>query len=773
MSCKRVAIIYDDTDRPETTGGYCRRALQELTDVEHFLPSEAETIPRQGFDLYLQIDDGLESRIPPELRPCAWWVIDTHLDFAWRLAKARGFDCVFTAQRDGAERMRREGIASAQWLPLACDPGIHSKLKAPKSHDFCFVGNIFPGERETLIKLLQKHFPNHFVGRRYFEEMAQTYSASRLVFNRSIRNDVNMRVFEAVACGSLLLTNDLRDNGQAELFQDGVHLVTYRDPEELLDKARFYLAREGVREKIAAAGHAEAVARHTYRHRMETILEIIDRHAVVSVTQPASSASRSEPLSRVTERTDNEASDPREPGYFDHARPELLALIPQSARRVLDVGCGRGRLGESLKARQAVEVVGIECDERAVEAAKSRLDQVVTGDVEKLTHQFAPASFDVIVCGDVLEHLREPMRWLRRAREWLAPEGKLVASIPNVRHHSVLRGLLAGNWTYEAAGLLDQTHLRFFTRRSIEDLFTQAGFQIRKLGIVPGDGYDEWAQKGQPGEVRVGRLNIGGLPREEAEEFFVYQYLVTAQPVRPTKREAEVPPPSSRMTTKSTTNPVRGPIRFTQDFLSDFEQFDLFGAPFAFARYADGERAICMGNPIVGCDGWEYPGGRTRFAEDLLASLHCTEPDFYYGISDGCCDRPARDWYLDHLRVPLDQVTFSNIFVNWNYRRFQQLNLQGAVIVGCEASDFAVPSNVLSTPFDFDALVTELLAVDCPILVAAGPASGIIIHKYWQRASRKQVIVDVGSAIDELLRGKKTRPYQERGTRTAELVCRW
>ena len=102
--------------------------------------------------------------------------------------------------------------------------------------------------------------------------MARIYSASRIVFNRSIRNDVNMRVFEALACGSLLVTNDLADNGQDELFQDGVHLATYRDPEELLEKVAYYLAHEEEREPIAAAGRAEALARHTYRHRMERLL---------------------------------------------------------------------------------------------------------------------------------------------------------------------------------------------------------------------------------------------------------------------------------------------------------------------------------------------------------------------------------------------------------------------------------------------------------------------------------------------------------------------
>ncbi len=77
--------------------------------------------------------------------------------------------------------------------------------------------------------------------------MARTYSAARIAFNRSIRNDVNMRVFEAVACGSMLMTNDLSDNGLATLFRDGMHLATYREGDDLLDKLAFYFGREGLR----------------------------------------------------------------------------------------------------------------------------------------------------------------------------------------------------------------------------------------------------------------------------------------------------------------------------------------------------------------------------------------------------------------------------------------------------------------------------------------------------------------------------------------------
>jgi GT2 family glycosyltransferase/2-polyprenyl-3-methyl-5-hydroxy-6-metoxy-1,4-benzoquinol methylase len=545
---RRVALIFDSKARPETTGVYCRRALGSLVEVEHFLPTELGRVPRQGFDLYLNIDDGLRYAWPVDLHPCAWWAIDTHLDFAWCLEKARSFDFVFAAQRDGAEQLRQQGIASAVWLPLACDPELHGKHDVAKQFDVCFVGNVFPGPRADLVDRIQRHFPNTFVGQRYFEVMAQTYSASRIVFNRSIRNDVNMRVFEALASGSLLLTNDLTENGQAELFRDGLHLATYDDAEDLLDKVRFYLAREAVRERIATAGRQEVLARHTYRHRMETLLaevakgleargqagEDCSRRLQPAVAPQASACgygvAQDPPPKTPSADVRMSLADARDRGYFEFARPEVLALIPESARRVLDVGCGAGRLGEALKRRQPVEVVGIEFVEEAARAARERLDQVLVGDMEELEIHFASGSFDAVVCADVLEHLRDPGRFLRRARDWLTPDGRLIASIPNVRHHSVVRGLLEGNWTYEPAGLLDRDHLRFFTRREIEKMFYRAGFTISELAMVAGPGYDEWVQRSKPGEVKVGRLHIGGMAPDEAQEFHVYQYLVNATP---------------------------------------------------------------------------------------------------------------------------------------------------------------------------------------------------------------------------------------------------
>jgi GT2 family glycosyltransferase/tetratricopeptide (TPR) repeat protein/2-polyprenyl-3-methyl-5-hydroxy-6-metoxy-1,4-benzoquinol methylase len=555
VKIQRVALIFNNAPRPETTGFYCRRALGRLVEVEHFLPEECGRIPRNGFDLYLQIDDGLPFCLPEDLRPSAFWAIDTHVDFGRGLRQSERVDCVFAAQRDGAEELRRHGIATAAWLPLACDPEIHCPHDVANEFDVCFVGNVFPGPREEVLDILRGKYARTFIGRRYLDAMARVYSASKIVFNRSLRNDLNMRVFEALACGSLLVTNDLAENGQAGMFQDGVHLATYRDAEELLEKIGYYLAHENERELIAAAGRRLAVERHSYACRMQTLLAAVERHcssSAVSVEQALEDRTRDEPALALTlsqkgrgpeaphhaSRQSLEGSAfpggawerAKDTSYFEFSRPDVLALVPQSARRVLDIGCGAGRLGESIKARQPAHVAGVEMSPDAAERAGQRLDRVDIGTIEDAAIDFPEQSFDCVICADVLEHLRSPEAVLLKIRRWLAPDGTLVASIPNVANQAVIRSLLEGNWTYESAGLLDQDHVRFFTRREIEKMLFRAGFEVRELRVVPGNGFSEWESEGRRREVKLGQLRVQLPSAERAIELFAYQYLTAAVP---------------------------------------------------------------------------------------------------------------------------------------------------------------------------------------------------------------------------------------------------
>ena len=154
----------------------------------------------------------------------------------------------------------------------------------------------------------------------------------------------------------------------------------------------------------------------------------------------------------------------------------LLVELTGPDRRVLDVGCAGGDLGRVLKAR-GCRVAGVEVDEAAGEAAAEVVDEVLIGDVDELdlVGHFGKGSFDVVVFGDVLEHVADPVATLRKVRPLLAETGSIVASIPNVAHGAVRLALLKGRFEYRPLGLLDATHLRFFTRGSVYETFREAG----------------------------------------------------------------------------------------------------------------------------------------------------------------------------------------------------------------------------------------------------------------------------------------------------------
>ena len=155
--------------------------------------------------------------------------------------------------------------------------------------------------------------------------------------------------------------------------------------------------------------------------------------------------------------------------YFAHARKEIAPLLPPRWGRVLEVGCGSGATLAWLRASGRAEYsVGVEISSAAAESARSLVDEIYCLDFEKSGSSFAQPKFDVILCLDVLEHMVDPWRVVDQlVTDQLAPGGTLVMSLPNVRHYSVvLPLLLQGRWDYETAGLLDRTHLRFFTRRT-------------------------------------------------------------------------------------------------------------------------------------------------------------------------------------------------------------------------------------------------------------------------------------------------------------------
>jgi methionine biosynthesis protein MetW len=198
-------------------------------------------------------------------------------------------------------------------------------------------------------------------------------------------------------------------------------------------------------------------------------------------------------------------------------RPEVQALVPRSARRVLDLGCATGELGAALKARQDVEVVGVEVDRDFARRAEARLDRVVAGDVEEVLSHDGLGRFDCVVAADVLEHLRDPWTALRSAAALLEPGGTVVVSLPNVRFFETFWQLGArGRWPRRDHGIFDHTHLRWFTLRDARALLEDAGLgvvEVRSLIRI------------RPGGSRLDRL-FGWLARTPLRELFAFQFVL-------------------------------------------------------------------------------------------------------------------------------------------------------------------------------------------------------------------------------------------------------
>lgn len=164
--------------------------------------------------------------------------------------------------------------------------------------------------------------------------------------------------------------------------------------------------------------------------------------------------------------------------YYGEVREDVLPFLAPGTREVLEIGCARGATGSFLKARLGCRVTGVELNPEVAARAASVLDRVVTGDVVEVE---IDGPFDAVLALELFEHLTDQHRFLTRVRELLRPGGRLVMSVPNVGHWSIVEDLLAGRWDYLPIGLLCHTHHRFFTRRTLEDWLRAAGFASVEL----------------------------------------------------------------------------------------------------------------------------------------------------------------------------------------------------------------------------------------------------------------------------------------------------
>jgi 2-polyprenyl-3-methyl-5-hydroxy-6-metoxy-1,4-benzoquinol methylase len=210
--------------------------------------------------------------------------------------------------------------------------------------------------------------------------------------------------------------------------------------------------------------------------------------------------------------------------YFQYPRPEMMPFVPVESRRVLEVGCAEGAFGASLKKIRGIEVWGVEPTKAAAMAAAEKLDKVIPGFFGPETGLPA-GSFDCILFNDVLEHMFSPDMALRYARTLLSPGGVVVASIPNIRSLPTLWQLVFhGRWEYQDSGVLDRTHLRFFTKSSIMQLFRSEGFDLESvcgINAYAGAGRRMWLPFRLTNALSFGRFN----------DMKFQQFAVVARPV--------------------------------------------------------------------------------------------------------------------------------------------------------------------------------------------------------------------------------------------------
>lgn len=182
-----------------------------------------------------------------------------------------------------------------------------------------------------------------------------------------------------------------------------------------------------------------------------------------------------------------ESQSERVTTYYKNTRIEMLPFVPETCKIILEVGCGEGVFGKIVKSRQKCEYWGIDLNLKSTEQASKFLDKVLIGDFLEILHQLPEKYFDAIVFNDVIEHFIDPFGLLQRLKTILKPKGYVISSIPNVRFLGNLWELLIKkDWEYKNDGILDITHYRFFTIKSIQRMFDNAGYNIVKMhGINP------------------------------------------------------------------------------------------------------------------------------------------------------------------------------------------------------------------------------------------------------------------------------------------------
>jgi 2-polyprenyl-3-methyl-5-hydroxy-6-metoxy-1,4-benzoquinol methylase len=364
-------------------------------------------------------------------------------DFVWDFAPA------------STNYLLEKGLKNVFFLP----PGFHKSIerfqpKKDQDIDVIFIGSPHP-RRAKIIKELEaqevkfKCFQSIFQGDRD-EQIAN----SKIVLNIHAWDHIDS--LETVRISYLLANKNfvLSEIGDHNPYGNGLIYAPYN---EITNKCLDYLAKP--KEQLDAI-RLEGYVNMQKIDMSQNLSKLINDIGYDN-------------LSRVVYMPSNNRG-----GYYSNARLDLFPFIPKDAKRILDLGCASGQTGRKIKERQDCLIQGVEINEKAALEASKYLDGVICAPIESALLKLPNSKYDCVLILDVIEHLVSPEQVLFQVHEKISKDGHLVICVPNIGHWTIIQDLLEGRWDYKDQGILDRTHLRFFTYDSLVKLITNTGFKI-------------------------------------------------------------------------------------------------------------------------------------------------------------------------------------------------------------------------------------------------------------------------------------------------------
>jgi spore maturation protein CgeB len=487
------------------------------------------------------------------------WAVNDPYNIERTINCAGVYDYIFTVETAAVNLYRECGCDVVHQLPLAAHPKIFKRLVEPQfKSDICIVAPSlsdnallindvveYAAECGLLLKILSPgvahddklpvadngNFLHFDTVAAHPADAARYYANAAIVVNVHRAPDVSAMVngsqydlealsphgaiFEVAASGGFQLI----DNSRPELYRHfdiGSEVDTFASTDELIKKIDLYLGNEQRRAEMARNAKERVLREHTFNHRLEFILDkTVKRNQNTILTHVISTPEREHPYIGVRD------------GALKQKMSQLLVqAVSPEAKRVLDIGCGEGMLGEMLKSVNMREVVGVEVNDNLATQARDRLDRVIVGDIEEVELPFKNGYFDCIIYDNVLECLKDPRRLISRQRRFLTADGQLIASVSNNLYFPVIKELLGGRARYRATRASERAgSVRFFTLREVAHMFKWAGYEILAVEGIEGERIDE--DEAHAFMKKLKTLNI--VPESLEVECRYAQYLVVAR----------------------------------------------------------------------------------------------------------------------------------------------------------------------------------------------------------------------------------------------------